>query len=351
MSNNKNNVSETVSWLMVEAPDIAPLYAQAKTLGIDLAPIFSRNGIDEHKARQYGLELEKYFYLQEEIAISARDETLKLSARPLSPGTNDFVLSSLAGCHDLPSALKRLATSYNILHGGTYNRVDVRDREIVYIIDDTNFPYTPGTDKRFIYFTIETLLIFLHAIASAIASAPVTPLLKKICCKRPPRIRPGGQLAFWQAPVRYGASTYSLHYDISATEIACNGTVRGELVARTVYREVQRLITERLDPDVQHDELILQVKNAIRNGLQSQEQIADLLGTSVATLRRKLQQRDFTFRRLKGEVLDSSAKQLLSQGHTLTDVADKLGFADFRSFTRAFKQWNGLTPAAYLRQH
>lgn len=334
---------------MVEAEDIAPLYAQAGALNVDLGPIFSRNGINEQIARHFGLELEKYFYLQEEIAISARDETLKLSSRPLSPGTNDFVLSSLAGCSDLATALKRLATSYNILHGGTYNRVELRDRHIVYIINDAGFPYTPGTDKRFIYFTIETLLIFLHAIVSVVSSAPASTLLKKVCCKRPPRVRPGGQLAFWQAPVRYGASTYSLHYDISAANVPCKQPLPGDLAAHTVYREVQRLIAERLDPNIEQDELVLQVKNTILSGFQSQEQVADLLGMSVATLRRRLQQRNLNFRRLRGEVLDSSAKQLLSQGHALADVAEKLGFADFRSFTRAFKQWNGLTPAAYLR--
>ncbi|MGD9800293.1 MAG: helix-turn-helix domain-containing protein [Parvularculaceae bacterium] len=34
----------------------------------------------------------------------------------------------------------------------------------------------------------------------------------------------------------------------------------------------------------------------------------------------------------------------------MADVAEELGFSDFRAFNRAFKAWNGVTPKAYASQ-
>ena len=42
-----------------------------------------------------------------------------------------------------------------------------------------------------------------------------------------------------------------------------------------------------------------------------------------------------------------SAGTLLAARRHPADVAEQLGFADGRSFARAFKMWNGTTPARY----
>jgi AraC-like DNA-binding protein len=52
------------------------------------------------------------------------------------------------------------------------------------------------------------------------------------------------------------------------------------------------------------------------------------------------------------EVRLEKAKVALKSAQTdVQQLALDLGFSDRRGFERAFKQWTGLTPAAYRRQH
>ena len=74
------------------------------------------------------------------------------------------------------------------------------------------------------------------------------------------------------------------------------------------------------------------------------------MGLSVATLRRRLSGEGFTFRALREEVLNETARRLLSGGKSVSDVAEALGFSDARAFNRAFKDWNGVTPKAFTSQ-
>jgi AraC-like DNA-binding protein len=55
------------------------------------------------------------------------------------------------------------------------------------------------------------------------------------------------------------------------------------------------------------------------------------------------------FRELRAEALNDQARALLDGRCALLDVAEALGFADGRSFARAFKSWNGITPSSYRR--
>ncbi|MEM6683996.1 MAG: helix-turn-helix domain-containing protein, partial [Pseudomonadota bacterium] len=75
-----------------------------------------------------------------------------------------------------------------------------------------------------------------------------------------------------------------------------------------------------------------------------QRHIAKALGVSVATLRRRLEAENTSFRRLRAKALNARAQHLLSTRASLSDVAEILGFADLRSFSRAYKAWNGVTP-------
>jgi AraC-like DNA-binding protein len=92
------------------------------------------------------------------------------------------------------------------------------------------------------------------------------------------------------------------------------------------------------------------VRSAIKRGVIDQTRVAALLGVSTATLRRRLEIEGASFREVRQDVLNGAAKALLNKGRAVAEVADELGFSDFRSFNRAFKSWNGETPAAFSQK-
>ena len=79
--------------------------------------------------------------------------------------------------------------------------------------------------------------------------------------------------------------------------------------------------------------------------------LAATLGLSAATLRRQLAASGQTYQRLKDERRCRLACRQLDQGALpLEELALRLGFADPRSFQRAFRKWTGLSPLGYRQR-
>ena len=77
---------------------------------------------------------------------------------------------------------------------------------------------------------------------------------------------------------------------------------------------------------------------------------AQALGHSLRTLHRRLNEEKTSFRALTEEVREALAEEFLQNSHlSLTEIADRLGYAEASSFINAFKRWKGHAPRAYGR--
>ncbi|MFQ5563312.1 MAG: helix-turn-helix domain-containing protein [Parvularculaceae bacterium] len=340
------------SALCVGAADIAPLHAIAEKSGLDFAAVLQDLQLPAGLAEVSSgasARLEDYFRILGRLSFAAHDETCQLSSRPLMPGTTDFVLSTLEDSANLFEAMKRIAKSYNLVHGGAYNRVEKRRDGLVYIIDDQEFPYAFDTCDDFAHSLMEGVLIFLHALLSRATATDLFPSVRKIYTKRPQRTPAGPFLTFWAAPVQCHARYYALSYELPTAETPIRITKNDALSAAGVYEAVARMIVERERGAAPARRMIERVVNALESGIVDQTRVARRLGVSVATLRRRLAAEGDSFRALRCRVLNERAKSLLQSRRHAGDVAQELGFSDLRSFSRAFKQWNGVTPSAYAR--
>jgi len=94
------------------------------------------------------------------------------------------------------------------------------------------------------------------------------------------------------------------------------------------------------------------VRKQLNLGQARKELVADELGVSLRTLQRKLIAEGTQYQTIADEVRLEIAKELLLESRLgLQDIAYNLGFADSRSFHRRFKQWTGLTPGEFRKQH
>ncbi|MDD9937588.1 MAG: AraC family transcriptional regulator [Myxococcales bacterium] len=74
--------------------------------------------------------------------------------------------------------------------------------------------------------------------------------------------------------------------------------------------------------------------------------ISRQLGLSRSSLHRELQREGVSFKQVLNETRRELAHQYLQDPlQSLDEVADRLGFADRRAFTRAFKRWEGVPPS------
>ena len=78
------------------------------------------------------------------------------------------------------------------------------------------------------------------------------------------------------------------------------------------------------------------------------DRIAERLGMSSSTLRRRLMEEDTSYQKIKDDCRKSMAIDYLHQyDYKIHEIGDLLGFAETSSFVRSFKKWTGMTPKAY----
>ncbi|WP_234383861.1 helix-turn-helix transcriptional regulator [Paracidovorax avenae] len=78
--------------------------------------------------------------------------------------------------------------------------------------------------------------------------------------------------------------------------------------------------------------------------------IAGLLHTSERTLKRRLQGEGTSFRQLVEQSQAASAAALVGEHRlSLTEVAERMGYADLSAFSQAFKRWHGVSPEGFRR--
>ncbi len=304
--------------------------------------------INKQKKQKQTMPLSDYFRILWELSVALQDETIHLSSRHLMPGSTSYIMSNISSCKNLEDAMKLIAKSYNMLHGGPYNRVEIRNGFLLYIIDDSQFPYMMENED-YIHFTMECVLIYLQGILSFSTSQDLLPLLRKVYTKRKRGPMKSRHMGYWNVPVRYQSGQYTLMYDLSAATLPITIDQQHMPSSREIYDHVITMIVQiSSSGEVSTMGVVEQVHLAIEQGLLNQQDVARHLGFSVPTLRRRLSMENTTFRQLASQALNEKSKQLMSQGIHINDIADELGFSDFRSFIRAFKNWNTITPTAYL---
>jgi len=85
-------------------------------------------------------------------------------------------------------------------------------------------------------------------------------------------------------------------------------------------------------------------------GAVSERYVAEKLGVGKENLRRYLRKEATNYRQILNDTRKQLAIHYLHQKQLpLTEVSYLLGFSDSSNFSRAFKQWTGLTPGEYRR--
>lgn len=83
----------------------------------------------------------------------------------------------------------------------------------------------------------------------------------------------------------------------------------------------------------------------------TQELVADRLNMSRTTLQRRLEAEGTNYRILRSAVVGHLAKKYLKESSLpVSTIADRLGYSEHASFTRAFAATEGVSPRTYRRQ-
>ncbi|OYU28221.1 MAG: AraC family transcriptional regulator [Burkholderiales bacterium PBB2] len=150
---------------------------------------------------------------------------------------------------------------------------------------------------------------------------------------------------FFRCPVHFNADEHRMTVDAQWLQMRMPGYDR--LSSEVVRKQLNRL----LPAPIGRDDLLASVVSRIRYGLQdspSQRGLAAQVNVSERTLRRRLVAQNASYRDLRDEARYERARDLLINSElSISEVAQALGYADPRSFRRAFKRWSGELPTAF----
>lgn len=159
-----------------------------------------------------------------------------------------------------------------------------------------------------------------------------------------------------QVPVVAGAT---FHFGRTANTItypcawdAQRNPMHDPLIWAMALRMAEEQTAARREPEV-----VAQVRVIVAQAFQidqrppSLREVASRLGKSVRSLERNLTQAGATYRVIVEAERKRLAAALLSdKGRSIQEISDLLGFSDRTSFTRSFRTWFNVPPAAFRQQ-
>jgi AraC-like DNA-binding protein len=145
-------------------------------------------------------------------------------------------------------------------------------------------------------------------------------------------------------PLEFGAARAQIRFDAEYLKLPLRRDEKAlaAMLQRALAITVRQYRRDRL--------LVPQVRQALAahpERSHSAEALSALLHVSPRTLHRQLKDEGASLQQLKDEVRLERAKDLLYRtGQPVKQVAAAVGFRNEKSFSRAFRAWTGLSPAA-----
>lgn len=170
--------------------------------------------------------------------------------------------------------------------------------------------------------------------------------LREIRCAYPPPAHEDAYKRYFPCPILFNAAHTQVRFDAAFLHTRlpmANANAASIHLAQCKKRSH--------DSDSTQDGLVARVRtqiiSAVATGL-SLEQCAKFMAISPRTLRRKLQQRGLTYQTIVDDVRIGLACSYLEKTDLPVEViAERLGFKEPTSFSRAFKRHHGCSPRAF----
>lgn len=158
---------------------------------------------------------------------------------------------------------------------------------------------------------------------------------------------PGGAVATYEktlgAPVTFRHDAFEIL--LRATDLDEPIVTANADIARMTREEAQRRLQALKSKSFRSRVEIALRRLASDGGDGSREGIAALMAISVSTLQRRLREEDCNFRDVRDNVYRAAAEDLLAHTDTsISEIAERLRFADAAAFGKAFRRWTGSSP-------
>lgn len=320
-------------------PNLASTSARLAALGLDARAISERAGLPFVFTEQASLDTRQFFAVWHAILDLTGDSLVGLRIGS-ETGPAQLEAAAIAALHSATfgDALERLAR-YKRLCCPEEVRVEcdgpLARLSFHWILAEEVTPHA----------ICDAAFASAHAIARRGAGHTITPRRLELV-RTPPDIAP--YAAHFGCEVRTGCMVDALVYDAQALDIP--------FVSHN--EDLLTVLVPALDARLEAlGELALETRaraaltKMMRGDRPSTEALARQLNMSARSLQRRLGEAGTSYQAVLDEVRLETARRLLAEtAFTPGEIAFFLGFEEANSFQRAFRRWEGRTPAQWREQ-
>lgn len=239
----------------------------------------------------------------------------------------------------LRQALERVERYFDIVSDAGEIRLEETPQDLVFVgiaHDDTAF-----LNWTLMEFGLSSLLILLQRIM------PDELHPRRIDLLRPRELASDAFEELLKCPVHFGCARERVYFSLDMVDTPLGGSNEALAAYQDTY-------TERYIASINSGRTTTRVRKEITRLMLGRSprlvDVADKLHVSPRQLQRKLAQEDTTFEEIVAEIRQHlSTTYLAKDSHSLSEISFLLGYSSQSNFTRAFRQWFGVTPMEYRR--
>ena len=270
------------------------------------------------------------------------DEYMGFTAQPCRVGLFATMCELVAGLANLGELLARAVEFYNLVNPGIIMKLEHSGSRAALAFTMADPELDPD------HFMSEFWLVIWHRFPSWMIGNPIALEETQFTFNRPNH---HSELEImFPGKLLYKQSANRLVFDASQLERPLLRS-RDELAAylRNAPADVMT-IPGRDSSFERRVERLISSEHRNSAALPALNQVAETLGVSSQTLHRRLREQGSSYQKIKDNYRREYALEKLADRHlSVETLSQQLGFAEPRSFTRAFKQWTGVPPRSYLR--
>jgi AraC-like DNA-binding protein len=281
-----------------------------------------------------------YGALWRSIALALDDEFFGQDSRRMKAGSFAMLCHAVVACKTLSQALDRSLRFYSLILDDIFGTWERGPEEAKIILHGK----AAGASQR--VFAHELLLLLLYGVSCWLVGRRI-PILRTEFSYAEPAHSAEYRLMYC-ADLSFGRPNTLIAFDASYLDLP---VVQNERSVKEFLRTAPESILIKYKNS---GSLSVKVRRRLRQYLPGEvpdfESLADELGMTPATLRRRLHEEGESYQSIKDQLRRDLAISYLSHSsRSVMDIASELGFSERSAFHRAFRKWTGASPGEFRR--
>ncbi len=276
------------------------------------------------------------------VQLELNDEFMGFTARGCRVGVFRLMCELVSSCRTLKEMLGKATEFYGLTSSDIEIDLHSIGKKAIFTLTLNQ----PELDTS--HFLTEFLLVIWHRFSSWYIGEPIRLQETHFVFKEPQHV--DELRIMFPGSIKFGASTNQLSFEQSYLE-------------RPLVRDRQELASfvRNAPADVmtipgRDNSLERRIARLVQKGggdrlvFPALETLAVELELNPQALYRRLKRLGTSYQKIKDDIRRETAMRLLAEPRfSVEQVAERVGYAEARSFTRAFREWTGMSPREYCK--